>query len=1474
MQPLLVRLGLNAKDFNAGFLEARKNLEGIKKNTDELSKSMQSMNKVAKLAFSAWGIYNVREGLQSIIRYVGEVSIELDRMKRSMNAATGSISLGAYSIKFLQQESQRLGLQFRDQIKGFQQLAAAAKGTSLTYKDVREVWLGISEASTVMQLSSEQNKYALYALQQMISKGVVTMEELRRQLGDQIPGAFQIAARAMGVTTQELIKMVSTGNLISEEFVPKFARQLRKEMAGSVEDASQSIYANINRLKNEFYSLGNDIATSSGGIETFNDALKEFIEYLKDPDTKKTIENASKLFVDLAKAIAFVGKVSTKIIEVSGIGDIVDSMVNLEDKIKQGTIIHLTEDIEKYTTKLQKTEDRIKQIRKDMDGWRGSLMGKDPFLEMIDKENSKLLELAKTIDELKNKRNELIGQSEKILTGKQVPDDIYGDTTEWELNKARRQEIIKNFEESILSSESKAILKLNKDFEVINKQLENLHVTTEELVRLQNAYAKALDQFAQKRKSILDKWDALASGNKENKALIQLKRDYDRDKQKLIDLKASAEELAKLESDYRKKINDIVENNKKKRESLINKWEAKGTALKQDSEIAKLKNQYEDTKRQLENLNATAEEIAKLENAYNRKITDVLNDNSRSRKDIIDKWKELSGNLTDEEQRLLDLEIKYREARAKLIDIGASASELAELKQAFEVARVKATDFYKTFMSFVDDIRDTAKNVFRDIFDNNADMWQNMLDRMKDAYLNMISELLSNAIMKKFEKFLEGKITGANMSGSVDNNALPGQLTNIFGKPSYNYAAAGLLGAYGATQPNQTYFGAAASGALAGYSIGGPYGALAGAAGGVIGKWLFGKDEKPQNIEQPEPKITIGTGRNIGFAGYRLTGGYGSYFKPYDELYTGQINAFDQYDKKYNLKAQKEFRQFYNELNKIKNNIADTVQEVLLKIPSELSSRLESRLNDLYVYGFTGDYEYDWSALTEKMAKGINDQITRSIANDMQRYIQSSDAYKLLSGITQEELIDPYLTYANGTATAMPFQDIEGILEAIDYLNQVEKVWNDITLTTKEFIGESTVYERGIFDINNAFDQMRDTLIDLGVSIENINEVESQRQEALNYYAIQMSDQRADILEQWLIMSGDLSSFEIQRLQLLNQYNESIAQLRELNAPREDISQLTHYYNLALSNLAQEQLNQQSVNTIEDFTDKIKDLLDQWRISSGVLTDYEASLLDLENSFISARESLTEYGASLDEMNELQNLYDMSVANTIESFNNEISSIIEQWKISSGVFNEYESALLDLQNQYDSARESLISFGASTEQLNQLEGLYETSIGNLIDSFTNNVTDSFKNIQNSWSAFFDNIMNDLSPVQSSAYLGQRLSSLYGAANTEEGINNLLEFVQSEYLPFMKAYGESDYNTIWENIRDLTGNITYNGQNIGGIDYDLMGSTIGEYVSTAMSNDNSRIIIQIGDRVLSEIMLSELKNNNPEFVSEIRRVING
>lgn len=65
---------------------------------------------------------------------------------------------------------------------------------------------------------------AFLALGQMISKGKVQAEELRGQLGERLPGAFQLAAKAMNMTTAELDKFMADGKLTAEELLPKLAK--------------------------------------------------------------------------------------------------------------------------------------------------------------------------------------------------------------------------------------------------------------------------------------------------------------------------------------------------------------------------------------------------------------------------------------------------------------------------------------------------------------------------------------------------------------------------------------------------------------------------------------------------------------------------------------------------------------------------------------------------------------------------------------------------------------------------------------------------------------------------------------------------------------------------------------------------------------------------------------------------------------------------------------------------------------------------------------------------------------------------------------------------------------------------------------------------------------------------------------------------------------------------------------------------
>lgn len=122
-------------------------------------------------------------------------------------------------------------------------------------RQAKDVFESIAKASAVMGLSAEQSGGVLLALQQMISKGTVQAEELRGQLGERLPGAFQIAAKAMGVTTAELGKMLEQGQVVADDFLPKFARALNESLGGAAEKAADRLDAAVNRFGNAWDRL-------------------------------------------------------------------------------------------------------------------------------------------------------------------------------------------------------------------------------------------------------------------------------------------------------------------------------------------------------------------------------------------------------------------------------------------------------------------------------------------------------------------------------------------------------------------------------------------------------------------------------------------------------------------------------------------------------------------------------------------------------------------------------------------------------------------------------------------------------------------------------------------------------------------------------------------------------------------------------------------------------------------------------------------------------------------------------------------------------------------------------------------------------------------------------------------------------------------------------------------------------------------
>ena len=208
-----------------------------------------------------------------VFKEVIQAGLQMEKMNAKIKAATGTVEASAVEMQFLNREVDRLGLSLETAGDDFGTLSASANGTTLAGQGVRDIFTSVAEASSVLKLSADQTSGAVLAISQIMSKGTVQAEELRGQLGERLPGAFQIAARAMGKTTAELGKMLEMGEVTAEDFLPKFAAAMRKTYAKQVPDAVNSAQASINRFQNTMFRMKADIA-KGGILDGFTSALK------------------------------------------------------------------------------------------------------------------------------------------------------------------------------------------------------------------------------------------------------------------------------------------------------------------------------------------------------------------------------------------------------------------------------------------------------------------------------------------------------------------------------------------------------------------------------------------------------------------------------------------------------------------------------------------------------------------------------------------------------------------------------------------------------------------------------------------------------------------------------------------------------------------------------------------------------------------------------------------------------------------------------------------------------------------------------------------------------------------------------------------------------------------------------------------------------------------------------------------------
>lgn len=242
------------------------------------------------------GVKNIRSSWQSLATLPNAIaaaapallakdllnaSMEMEALEAKLAAALPAFGAAGNEMNFLREETERLGVNFQKTASEYATFAAASVRAGLSLEQTRKIFTGISEAAVSLKLNATRVSFVFQALSQIASKGFLSLEELKRQLGDHLPAAVQIGARAMGMSNQAFIKAVENQKIYSRDFLPKFAEQVRKELGGGFDIASEQIQASTNRMNNAFFELRVNLGNMfKGDAQKGIDTVTKILQFL------------------------------------------------------------------------------------------------------------------------------------------------------------------------------------------------------------------------------------------------------------------------------------------------------------------------------------------------------------------------------------------------------------------------------------------------------------------------------------------------------------------------------------------------------------------------------------------------------------------------------------------------------------------------------------------------------------------------------------------------------------------------------------------------------------------------------------------------------------------------------------------------------------------------------------------------------------------------------------------------------------------------------------------------------------------------------------------------------------------------------------------------------------------------------------------------------------------------------------------
>lgn len=280
---LNVALRLSKTQFQSGLRAAEVQIERFRRRVLSFTTSMVG---------GGFALVGMVRGAISLARETNRAEVTLKNITKSQTDYARSLAMTRKLAK-------EYGQDLNDLTLTYAKMRAAGDKAGIAVGTQEKMYKSFIRTFSAFNMTRSESSLAMLALEQMLSKGKISAEELRRQLGEKVPIAMAAMANAAGVPISQLDTLLKQGKLLSSEIMPKFAEELEK-MTPNVD--TDNIETALRRVRNTFNELIGKL--NIGNI--FKGLVKAFDAFIKH--ATKSVSNFAA-YMATAIGMATAGKV-------------------------------------------------------------------------------------------------------------------------------------------------------------------------------------------------------------------------------------------------------------------------------------------------------------------------------------------------------------------------------------------------------------------------------------------------------------------------------------------------------------------------------------------------------------------------------------------------------------------------------------------------------------------------------------------------------------------------------------------------------------------------------------------------------------------------------------------------------------------------------------------------------------------------------------------------------------------------------------------------------------------------------------------------------------------------------------------------------------------------------------------------------------------------------------------------------------